>query len=71
MMPEYLSSADLISLQYITPRNVGGTTKYPTDLGPNQVCTLVGSTPGTAAVTGAQYIAGNFEYDVANQWRNL
>ncbi|ORY59909.1 pleiotropic drug resistance ABC transporter [Leucosporidium creatinivorum] len=56
---------------YITPRNVGGITKYPADLGPNQVCTLVGSTPGTAAVSGAQYIAGNFEYDVANLWRNF
>lgn len=48
---------------YITPFNVGGLTKYPTDLGPNQVCTLLGSTAGSNIVPGSDYIAAAFEYD--------
>ncbi|KAF8758804.1 ABC transporter [Rhizoctonia solani] len=53
---------------YIIPHNVGDITKYPTTLGPNQVCTLLGAfrtKPGDA------YIAAGFEYQKAHIWRNL
>ncbi|KAL8291281.1 hypothetical protein RQP46_002259 [Phenoliferia psychrophenolica] len=56
---------------YITPYNVGGLTKYPTDLGPNQVCTLLGSTPGSNVVPGRDYIKAAFEYDVGDLWLNF
>lgn len=71
MMNEFGRISLVCDGAYITPRNVGGITKYPIDLGPNQVCTLVGSSPGTAAVSGAAYIKANFDYDVGNLWRNL
>jgi ATP-binding cassette subfamily G (WHITE) protein 2 (SNQ2) len=37
-------------------------TSYPTGLGPNQVCTLAGSTAGSTVVSGSAYIAASFEY---------
>ena len=59
--------ADVDSLtcdgSYITPFNVGGLTKYPTELGPNQVCTLLGSTAGSNVVPGRDYIRAAFEYN--------
>ncbi|ELU38947.1 ABC transporter, putative [Rhizoctonia solani AG-1 IA] len=46
-------------------------TKYPTTLGPNQVCTLLGASPGQSQVSGDAYIAAGFEYQKAHIWRNL
>ncbi|QRW26814.1 ABC transporter G family member 11 [Rhizoctonia solani] len=56
---------------YIIPHNVGDITKYPTTLGPNQVCTLLGASPGQSQVSGDAYIAAGFEYQKAHIWRNL
>ncbi|GAA93595.1 hypothetical protein E5Q_00239 [Mixia osmundae IAM 14324] len=56
---------------YITPRNVGGLTQYPTELGPNQVCTLQGSVAGSPTVAGSDYIYSGYQYLVSTQWRNF
>ena len=56
---------------YITPRNVGAVTKYPNDLGANQVCTLPGAQPGNPEVNGADYIFAGYQYRVDEQWRNF
>ncbi|BGP44752.1 ATP-binding cassette transporter snq2 [Rhodotorula kratochvilovae] len=56
---------------YITPNSLGGALpQYPTALGPNQVCTLAGSTAGNAIVPGRDYISAAFDYNVSEQWRN-
>ncbi|BGO92884.1 hypothetical protein NBRC10512_008005 [Rhodotorula toruloides] len=58
-------------VSYITPHNVNGQlTQYPGTLGPNQVCTLPGSSPGNPIVPGGAYISASFDYNVADQWRN-
>lgn len=50
---------------FIIPHNIGNLTKYPTQLGSNQACILPGSTPGTAIISGSDYIRANFSYDTA------
>lgn len=56
---------------YVAPRNLSPEmTIYPDGLGPNQVCTLLGSTPGTDQVPGVDYIAASFEY-AGNIGRNI
>ncbi|KAG8704963.1 hypothetical protein FRC08_001922 [Ceratobasidium sp. 394] len=56
---------------YIIPHNVGSMTKYPTSLGPNQVCTLLGASPGQSMVSGDAYIGASFQYKQSELWRNL
>ncbi|CCO36283.1 ABC transporter G family member 11 AltName: Full=ABC transporter ABCG,11 [Rhizoctonia solani AG-1 IB] len=56
---------------YIIPHNVGDVTKYPTSLGPNQVCTLLGASPGQSQVSGDAYMAAGYEYQKAHIWRNF
>ncbi|KAG8684720.1 hypothetical protein FRC09_015185, partial [Ceratobasidium sp. 395] len=56
---------------YIIPHNVGDMTRYPTALGPNQVCTLLGASPGQGTVTGDAYIGASFQYRRSELWRNL
>ncbi|KAF8744340.1 ABC transporter, partial [Rhizoctonia solani] len=56
---------------YIIPRNVGGITKYPSELGPNQACTLLGASPGNPLVSGDAYMAASFEYAKKDIWRNF
>jgi ABC-type multidrug transport system permease subunit len=56
---------------YIVPRNVGSITKYPTELGPNQACTLPGAIPGESLVTGDAYMFASFEYRQKEIWRNF
>ncbi|QRV86887.1 ABC transporter G family member 11 [Ceratobasidium sp. AG-Ba] len=56
---------------YIIPHNVGDMTKYPTTLGPNQVCTLLGASPGEAMVTGNAYINASYTYRKSELWRNF
>ncbi|GAA5969283.1 hypothetical protein JCM8115_006749 [Rhodotorula mucilaginosa] len=51
---------------YITPIGPG----YPATLGPNQVCTLAGATPGNPIVPGRDYIYASFRFEIAHQWRN-
>ncbi|CEQ38617.1 SPOSA6832_00050, partial [Sporobolomyces salmonicolor] len=56
---------------YILPHNLNGAfPQYPSELGPNQVCTLAGSRPGNAYVAGRDYIEASFQYDISQQWRN-
>ncbi|KAL5519561.1 SNQ2_2 [Sanghuangporus vaninii] len=54
---------------YITPRNGGVLNKYPNGLGPNQVCTLFGSTSGNEIVSGSSYISASYEFYTADLWR--
>ncbi|QRV86840.1 ABC-2 type transporter [Ceratobasidium sp. AG-Ba] len=57
---------------YIIPHNVPGVvTKYPETLGPNQVCTLLGASPGESEVSGSAYINAGFEYKKDQLWRNF
>ncbi|KAJ7492238.1 P-loop containing nucleoside triphosphate hydrolase protein [Mycena latifolia] len=57
---------------YIIPRNVGELSKYPDGLGPNQACTLFGSTAGSINVSGSEYISAGYGLNAANMWkRNL
>ncbi|KAF8816092.1 hypothetical protein BYT27DRAFT_7248614 [Phlegmacium glaucopus] len=37
----------------------------------NQVCTVVGSQPGQATVSGNSYLALSFDYHYSNLWRNF
>lgn len=52
---------------YIVPRGAG----YAAGLGPNQVCTLSGATPGNPVVPGVDYIFAGYEYRVSEIWRNF
>lgn len=42
---------------------------FSNDLGPNQACTLFGSTPGNPIVQGSSYIEVGYQYNVADLWR--
>ncbi|GAA5893783.1 hypothetical protein JCM8208_001243 [Rhodotorula glutinis] len=44
--------------------------QYPSALGPNQVCTLPGATPGTDVIAGSAYLSAAYGYQVSDQWRN-
>lgn len=52
---------------YIVPRGAS----YQAGLGPNQVCTLPGATPGNPVVPGADYIFAGYEYRTSEIWRNF
>ncbi|KAI0690742.1 ABC-2 type transporter-domain-containing protein [Cytidiella melzeri] len=54
---------------YVVPRNLPGIDKYPDTLGPNQVCTLIGSSPGSTTVTGASYIQAGYSLNIDDIWR--
>jgi len=54
---------------YVVPRNGPGVTKYPDAVGPNQACTLYGSTPGSNIVNGASYLEAGYALNVADLWR--
>ncbi|CAK9786637.1 ATP-binding cassette transporter [Cutaneotrichosporon oleaginosum] len=58
---------------YIIPTNIPqlGITGYPSGVGPNQMCALPGSSPGTDMVTGTAYMAAGFQYSKAHIWRNF
>lgn len=56
---------------YVAPRNLDPSmTIYPDGLGPNQVCTLLGSTAGSDVVSGTSYISASFDYN-GNIGRNI
>ena len=38
-------------------------------LGPNQVCTLIGSTPGDVIVSGPDYVKAGYGLNVSDQWK--
>jgi len=54
----------------IVPRNMGDNmTQYPGNLGPNQVCTVQGATPGSDVITGDAYLAAGYGVYQADLWR--
>ncbi|KAF5385059.1 hypothetical protein D9615_001097 [Tricholomella constricta] len=53
----------------VIPRNGFGITKYPDVLGPNQACTLFGSTSGSNIISGKAYLLAGYNIDVADLWR--
>ncbi|RPD82151.1 hypothetical protein L226DRAFT_497300 [Lentinus tigrinus ALCF2SS1-7] len=53
----------------IVPRNPPGVNKYPNGLGPNQICTLYGATPGQDLVNGRNYVNIGFGLNVTDIWR--
>ncbi|KAI0673639.1 ABC-2 type transporter-domain-containing protein [Trametes maxima] len=53
----------------IVPRNPPGINKYPDGLGPNQVCTLFGATPGQDIVSGRNYVDLGYGLKVSDLWR--
>ncbi|EKM61431.1 uncharacterized protein PHACADRAFT_248034 [Phanerochaete carnosa HHB-10118-sp] len=54
---------------YVVPRNGGDAVKYPDMLGPNQICTLFGSTSGQTEVSGRAYLSAGYGLDVSDLWR--
>ncbi|ODN86072.1 ATP-binding cassette transporter [Cryptococcus wingfieldii CBS 7118] len=58
---------------YTIPRNIPslGVTGYPDTLGPNQMCSISGSTPGDPNVSGSAYMAVGYEYYKSHIWRNF
>lgn len=40
-------------------------------LGPNQMCSIFGSTPGNPNVSGSDYMAVGYSYYKAHIWRNV
>ncbi|KAG6831973.1 hypothetical protein H0H87_003308 [Tephrocybe sp. NHM501043] len=53
----------------VIPRNGLGITKYPDVLGPNQACTLFGSTGGSNIISGKAYLLAGYNIDTADLWR--
>ena len=51
------------------PRNPPGLNKYPTDVGPNQICTLYGAVPGQQTVRGRDYVDIGYGLNVSDLWR--
>ncbi|MBW0485131.1 hypothetical protein O181_024846 [Austropuccinia psidii MF-1] len=51
----------------IVPRG----SNYPTDVGPNQVCTTLGSQPGSQTIRGEDYIRTAFDFNTNHLWRNF
>ncbi|GAA6042344.1 hypothetical protein JCM8097_003859 [Rhodosporidiobolus ruineniae] len=57
---------------YIFPNSLSGElAQYPTSLGPNQVCTVAGSTPGSSVIPGMDYLHASYGYTTGIQWRNF
>ncbi|KAI0307355.1 ABC-2 type transporter-domain-containing protein [Multifurca ochricompacta] len=54
---------------YVVPRNGFSVNKYPISLGPNQVCTLPGATPGSNVISGRSYLLNTYGMDGHDIWR--
>ncbi|KAH9027669.1 ABC-2 type transporter-domain-containing protein [Lactarius hengduanensis] len=54
---------------FVVPRNVGNATRYPAELGPNQICTLFGAQPGSRIVTGKDYVQAGYNLNTDDLWR--
>ncbi|CAO1620658.1 unnamed protein product [Parajaminaea phylloscopi] len=44
---------------------------YPAGLGPNQICTVRGATPGSPLIPGMAYLSASFGYVESHLWRNV
>ncbi|KAG9313864.1 pleiotropic drug resistance ABC transporter [Chiua virens] len=69
MENEFMRTSMICDGSYVVPRNGPGVTIYPDTLGPNQVCTLFGSQPGSDVVNGNNYIEASFGITSADIWR--
>ena len=68
MMNEFKDLSIACVDSYITPRNPPGADIYPANVGPNQVCTLPGSTAGNQFVPGSDYVRASFGYSTSDLW---
>jgi hypothetical protein len=48
---------------FVVPRNPPGIDKYPITIGPNQACTFYGATPGSATISGRDYLSAGYNLD--------
>ncbi|KAF5332541.1 hypothetical protein D9611_005143 [Ephemerocybe angulata] len=70
MENEFMRVTLLCDGNSIVPRNIPGfLTKYPDQLGVNQVCTLFGSSGGSAIISGTDYIKAGYGLDPKDLWR--
>ncbi|KAI9569434.1 pleiotropic drug resistance ABC transporter [Boletus coccyginus] len=69
MENEFMRTSLICDGSYVVPRNGPGMTKYPDDLGPNQVCTLFGAQPGSDVIIGNEYLAAAHGISTADIWR--
>ncbi|TFK26774.1 ABC-transporter [Coprinopsis marcescibilis] len=53
----------------VIPRNGLGITKFPTDLGLNQACTVFGAKAGNVLIQGVDYLRVGYEIDASDIWR--
>ena len=55
------------------PRNIpsAGITGFPDNVGPNQLCSLVGSGVGQNSVDGNDYMYAGYRYTYSHVWRNF
>jgi len=54
---------------HVVPRNGFNVSKYPSSLGPNQVCTLLGAKPGSNTTSGRSYLLTAYDMDDRDIWR--
>ncbi|KAK0208987.1 ABC-2 type transporter-domain-containing protein [Desarmillaria ectypa] len=66
---EFMRINLLCNGNYVVPRNAPGMTKYPTELGPNQACTIFGAVSGNDIVRGEDYISVGYGLDSNDIWR--
>lgn len=66
---EFMRINLLCNGNYVVPRNAPGMTKYPTELGPNQACTIFGAVSGSDIVRGEDYISAGYGLDSKDIWR--
>jgi len=70
MANEFMRSDLICDFNNIIPRNLAGLfPQYPDGIGPNQICTVVGSTEGSNVIDGGVYINTAFQLDTANLWK--
>ncbi|KAF8555113.1 pleiotropic drug resistance ABC transporter [Imleria badia] len=69
MENEFMRTSLTCDGSYVVPRNGPGMTKYPDNLGPNQVCTLFGAEPGSDVVIGNSYLEAGYGITSADIWR--
>ncbi|KAH0837832.1 pleiotropic drug resistance ABC transporter [Lanmaoa asiatica] len=69
MENEFMRTSLICDGSYVVPRNGPGMTKYPDNLGPNQVCTLFGAQAGSDIVVGNNYLEVGYGITAADIWR--
>lgn len=67
MINEFKRTLFTCSGSQITPAGRG----YPAGLGPYQVCTIAGATPGSTSIQGMDYLIATFQYKTSHLGRNI